>query len=94
MLIKQYQEKTGPFNLNKDNLEHLYLGIAGEAGEVCELRKKSIRDNKPIDRKRLGEELGDLLWYIAEICNKENLDMSQIMIDNIDKLNRRHKNDK
>lgn len=67
------------------------LGLAGETGEVLEVVKKSIRDEKPIDITHLKEELGDVVWYIANICTIFNLDLQEVIDENINKLSIRYK---
>jgi len=44
------------------------LGLTGEAGEVAEKVKKMIRDGN-LDVDGLHKEIGDVLWYLAAICN-------------------------
>lgn len=66
------------------------LGLAGEAGEVCEHVKKAIRDDggQITDGRRqaLRKELGDVLWYVAALCSELDLDMADVARANIDKL--------
>lgn len=66
------------------------LGLAGEAGEVCENIKKMIRDDggELTDRRRraLRKELGDVLWYIAALCDELHLEMGDVARANIEKL--------
>lgn len=72
--------------------ECLYLGIGGEAGEVMELRKKSMRPGKfakPLDKNELTLELGDVMWYVAAIAEREGIAMGDICQANIDKLSGR-----
>jgi len=68
------------------------VGLAGEAGEVADLIKKGIFHRHGLDIKKISEELGDLLWYIAALCTTLDLDMSKIMQANIDKLQIRYPN--
>lgn len=66
------------------------LGLAGEAGEVCEEIKKAIRDDGGVvtaeRRARLEKELGDILWYVAALCTELDLKMSDVAHANIAKL--------
>ena len=68
------------------------IGLAGEAGEVCDLAKKGIFHQHGLDREKMADEMGDALWYIAALCTKLNLDMGEIMAANIEKLATRYPN--
>ena len=66
------------------------LGLAGEAGEVAEHAKKAIRDDRGqvSDERRsaIAAELGDVLWYVAQIATELGLDLDQIAGANLQKL--------
>lgn len=62
------------------------LGLAGEAGEVVEHIKKHVGHGKELDVNRVAEELGDVLWYVAEIASLLGLHLNVIAIQNINKL--------
>lgn len=66
------------------------LGLAGEAGEVAEHAKKTIRDNggrvSTERRAALAKELGDVLWYLAQLATELELDLDEIAQANLDKL--------
>lgn len=66
------------------------LGLAGEAGEVVDEVKKAIFHQHGIDHAKLGKEIGDVLWYVAALCSKLNIDLSAIMTANIAKLRERY----
>ncbi len=66
------------------------LGLAGEAGEVAEQAKKAIRDDGGLitDERRaaIGKELGDVLWYVAQVASEVGLDLEEVAQQNLDKL--------
>jgi NTP pyrophosphatase (non-canonical NTP hydrolase) len=69
------------------------LGLAGEAGEVAEHAKKAIRDDggTVTDERRLamGKELGDVLWYVAQLASELGLELEDIARANLEKLSSR-----
>lgn len=66
------------------------LGLAGEAGEVAELVKKGMFHGHKLNPSDLGEELGDLLWYVAMMCTVLGIDLETVMQANLDKLRKRY----
>jgi NTP pyrophosphatase (non-canonical NTP hydrolase) len=66
------------------------IGLAGEAGEVCELVKKGVFHRHGLDREKLVKELGDVMWYVAALCTKLDMDLDVIMEVNIRKLQERY----
>ena len=66
------------------------IGLAGEAGEVAELVKKGIFHQHGIDREKMVKELGDVMWYVAALCTKLDMDLGVIMEVNIRKLEKRY----
>ena len=62
------------------------LGLAGEAGEVADTVKKAVFHRHGINRDELIKELGDVLWYVAALCSKLDVSMSDVMEHNITKL--------
>ena len=66
------------------------LGLCGEAGEVADKVKKVIRDREghfdAAVRDDLRLELGDVLWYVAQLCTELGLDLNDVAAANLDKL--------
>ena len=90
--IKQKQDKT--IYPNKDN-NFIYptLGLVGEAGEVAEKMKKVLRDNDGViseeKKEEITKELGDVLWYIANLSKELNVSLEDVAQKNIEKLQSR-----
>lgn len=66
------------------------LGLCGEAGEVADKVKKVIRDDNGVFsdpvRESLKLELGDVLWYVAQLASELGFDLDTIARANLEKL--------
>lgn len=66
------------------------LGLVNEAGELAGKVKKIFRDKNGVigeeDRDALKYELGDVLWYLAQICTELNLTLQEVAQANFEKL--------
>ena len=66
------------------------LGLVNEAGEVAGKIKKVFRDKdgqiNAETRDALKAELGDVLWYIAQVATELDLSLNDIAEYNINKL--------
>jgi NTP pyrophosphatase (non-canonical NTP hydrolase) len=71
------------------------LGLAGEAGEVAEHAKKAIRDDggSVSDERRaaMAKELGDVLWYVAQLASELGLALEDVARENLEKLSSRQR---
>jgi NTP pyrophosphatase (non-canonical NTP hydrolase) len=67
------------------------LGLAGEAGELLSEYKKRLRDGEShlLFKEKISEELGDILWYIANVAEKSGLSLEDVAQKNLDKANGR-----
>jgi len=66
------------------------MGMVNEAGEVAGKVQKIFRDRggeiTVVDREALKQELGDVLWYMAQICTELNLSLQEVAEANLTKL--------
>lgn len=92
-----YQAEAVSFCSEHNTMTINGLGIAGEAGECADLVKKIVghgvteyKDKPVLDA--LVDELGDVLWYIAAMCNTIGVDMDTVAHRNIRKLRERYPN--
>ena len=97
MITKEYQrmsKRTLPSEgvTRRDLLANMSMGLAGESGEVVDLLKKHLYQDHDLDVAKVSEEVGDLMWYVANLCNVMNIDMGDCMEANVDKLRRRYPN--
>lgn len=71
-------------------LVHYVLGLSGEAGEITDAVKKTLRDGVPLNRINLIEEAGDCLWYLTNMLTTLGSSLEEAMEMNIKKLNKRY----
>lgn len=94
MTLNDYQElalRTSRNDLTSQaHLMNGCLGLAGEAGECCDLLKKhQFQDGRDIKEKMI-DELGDVLWYVSETATALGVWMDDIAEHNIEKLKKRY----
>ena len=92
--FEEYQKATQvavqPHESEKDAVTHWTIGLTEEAGEVASLIKHRYYNNDRISDEKIAEELGDVLWYIASICNELDIDLTTVAQLNIGKLQHRY----
>ncbi len=69
-------------------ITYLTLGLTSEAGEVAGKLKKHIRDHG-VDVSAMIDEVGDVFWYLARLCDELNFPVSEVLKRNHDKLESR-----
>ncbi len=96
MTFQQYQEQsrvTAKYPDSGQNFVYPTLGLVGEAGEVAEKIKKALRDHAGVvdeaRKKEIMEELGDVLWYMAQLSTELGLDLEDVAAGNLAKLRSR-----
>ena len=90
LIYEDFQEHTVTRLLN---FTYPALGLVEEAGEVAGKYAKAVRDcNGNIDadrREAIKKELGDVMWFVAELCTQLDLTLEDVMAANIEKLTSR-----
>ena len=90
MEIKEFQLKsTRTLNqaLPKDmNIVNMCLGTYGEFSEVSELIKKHVFQGHELNREKVKEELGDTMFYLVNLATELDIDMTEVLQNNVDKL--------
>ena len=94
MYLNEYAvlaQRTSNKRLSRE--EHILngvLGLAGEAGECCDLVKKNqYQDGRQI-RQALLDELGDVLWYVVETAMALGFSLEAVAEHNVEKLKSRY----
>jgi NTP pyrophosphatase (non-canonical NTP hydrolase) len=87
---QQAASRTGALIATDHPIVYPTLGLANEAGEVAGKVKKFFRDRQgritDADRDALALELGDVLWYLSELCTRLGVRLEDVAAGNIAKL--------
>jgi len=90
MDLDEYQERTQETAVypSDEAVIYLALGLNDESGEVAGAVKKHIRGDYGEDelRSRVKSEAGDVLWYWARLLDELDIDASEAMEKNADKV--------
>ncbi|MFZ2804152.1 MAG: nucleoside triphosphate pyrophosphohydrolase family protein [Patescibacteria group bacterium] len=100
MTFEEYQaasRRTAIYPDAGNNFIYPTLGLAGETGEVVEKVKKLVRDNAAPTvasvtqekKSEIAKELGDVLWYLAQLSTEFGLKLEDVAQGNIEKLTAR-----
>ncbi len=85
----EYQQKamrTASEKSKMDLLENGVMGLCGEAGECIDVVKKYLYQGHKLDKLKLKDELGDVLWYVAITCQALGITLDDVMEHNVKKL--------
>lgn len=91
MNFDEYQKLANRTGNNTDIFVS-FLGLAGEAGECCDLYKKVYGHGHKLDLEKFKKEIGDVIWYCSDLCTKLGLSLDEVAQLNIDKLKARYPN--
>ena len=86
MTFNEYQATK-----EQESIVAFALGLAGETGEVVDDIKKNIFYDKHVPLEHTIEELGDVLWYVANIASELDVALEEIAQANVVKLQARYK---
>ena len=75
---------------NVARILHGAMGLQTESAELTDALKKHVFYGKPIDEINLAEEVGDLLWYCAILCEALGIEMEVVAKANVHKLKLRY----
>lgn len=95
MDLNEYQKKALSTAIypNDGKISYLALALCGEAGEIADKVKKVLRDKKGqfyiSDLSAIALEIGDVLWYAANLAQAIGFDLSDIAEQNLNKIQSR-----
>lgn len=89
--MNKYQENTRLTAIYPKEfaLEYLSTGLAAEVGEFCGKVAKGYRGDGGIDAVAAAAELGDILWFVAQLADHLQYDLANVAVNNLNKLQSR-----
>jgi NTP pyrophosphatase (non-canonical NTP hydrolase) len=101
MTFEEYQKsakKTAVYPIVGQSIVYPALGLAGESGEIMNKIKKIFRDDSGVltdsRKKEISKELGDILWYVAQVSTELGISLDEVAVSNIEMLKSRQERDK
>jgi len=98
MTFDEYQKRARETAIYPDlgnNFIYPTLGVSGEAGELAEKIKKVLRHKSGIvddtTKESIKKEMGDLLWYLANLGIELGIELDDVATTNLEKLSSRKK---
>ena len=94
MRLNEYQAMAArtmnPSLTPAERLLDAAAGLSEEGGEVLGTLRKHLYQQRPLDRERLQEELGDALWCLAAVATAAGMSLGEVAGANLAKLARRY----
>lgn len=91
--MDEYQKQAAgtavyPGRLTEQGVDYCTFKLSGEAGEVSEKRGKLLRGDFTRDEYRtmVIKELGDVLWYVANLALELGISLDDVARLNLEKL--------
>ena len=89
MLMNEFQRLArrtqNPALTRDERRQHALFGLAAETGEILGIYQKRYQGHGvPVDR--VIDEISDLLWFVAELCDVLDVDMDDVAQHNVNKL--------
>lgn len=82
--------RTAKSECDVDKMSHALEGLISEVGEIADTIKKYKRYGKPLDVDNIREEVGDVLYYLAMMCDATKQSLEMAAMDNVNKLRKRY----
>ena len=93
MTLNDYQtaaERTSGNLTAWDKVRNGCYGLNGEAGECIDILKKTEFQGHDFDPMKMEDELGDVLWYVAQLATGLDVGLDVVAQYNINKLKERY----
>ncbi|WP_286136440.1 nucleoside triphosphate pyrophosphohydrolase family protein [Philodulcilactobacillus myokoensis] len=91
MNLNEYQKKANSTLKGQEQiLTNCALGLSSKSGQVANLIKQYTFDGQNLDRAELIRKMGDVLWYLSQIAQWENIPFEDVGENNINRLSHKY----
>ena len=90
MTFDEYQKAAAQTRSETCDTVYVAAKLPIEAGEAAQLAIKEKYHGKSINLAMLEDELGDTLWYLAQLAADYGFSLEEVADANIRKLEQRH----
>lgn len=94
LTFNSYQQQaaitSGAYGDGNERVLAAAVCLVGEVGEILNIVKKFIWHGHLMDTDQLKDELGDVLWYLAEFCTAIGIPLEKVAQYNLEKLQKRY----
>lgn len=84
------EEARRTLSTQEDVLGHMIIGLVTESGELMDAYKKHKFYGRELDVQNIKEEIGDVMWYLVQLCDEVGYSLDAAKVDNIAKLSKRY----
>jgi NTP pyrophosphatase (non-canonical NTP hydrolase) len=90
--FQQYSMERSGYGQGIFKLDLAYVGLslAGEGGEAADYVKKVLYHGHELDREKLADEVGDMLWGVQAAATYLGYTLEEIVARNVAKIKRRY----
>lgn len=82
MELGEYQKKSRTTAIYPNAGENIIYPALGLCGEVAETLEKLLQT--PYDEEAIKKELGDVLWYVSQLCSELKINLAGIHFKGIE----------
>jgi NTP pyrophosphatase (non-canonical NTP hydrolase) len=87
--FQEYTQQAMSYRLPTADQSYVTYGLIGEVGELYGAIAKAFRDETTLTKEYIKKELGDILWFVAALCQDAGTSLDEVARINLEKLESR-----
>ena len=74
-------------------LDYATMGLVTESAKILDILKKTKKNIQPLDREKVKEELGDIMWYLNLTLDELGFSFDEILQASLSKIDKKYPKD-